>query len=384
MRAYFPIENSFLLGESLTWDDSDANLVISFFEILDKDGHIVNIPKPILLAKWKAYLLSNAQKGTTFKELPFIFEGSKGFELRSNSLSMLNRSFFIGSRLYFIGLSVRDPKFLDRYENVINMFRRLTKIERIIAMIDENTPPPLAQKPPSNPPPSDALELGINGAVRQIRDTLREAKSGEITVIQQIDFDKNGFKTSEVGFNEGYPDVITNWGWRRDDRINIQSAVNYPDRDGPKSGRRVDVSGFQTFSKTVVPEYGNRFETKFDTTNRPAERRRYTNTGALVSVEQYRYSKGVQEIKTVDDTGGFLNSTRQRLDARNNLIETQTLDAGGRIFESMRFEYEFDSHGNWIEKRILKTHMGRVKTKSGELVHRDIIYYQLTDLWQVS
>ncbi|MFM9905947.1 MAG: hypothetical protein ACKVQJ_15400 [Pyrinomonadaceae bacterium] len=385
-RIFSTLENYSLFGESLAWDDGDAKLTISFFEIVDKDGHIATAPNPILLTKWKAYLFSIAQKNTAFKELPFTFEGSKGFELRGTSLPILNRSFFIGSRLYFIGLSVSEAKLLAPYEDSVNTFRRLTKIERIIAMIDENTPPLLPQESPPTLPPADALEMGITGPVRQIRDIIHAIGGSEITFVQQIDFNKYGFKIGEVGFNDGFPDVITNWGWKKGDRINIQSAVNYPDRSGPQSPRRVDVTGFQTFGNTIMPEYGNRFETKFDAVNRPVERRRYANTGALIYVDRYIYSDGVREIQTTDNAGGFISRTRDRLDARGNVIETQILAANGSVYESIRFEYEFDSRGNWVEKRVFKTRNGKAKsgTKPDEVVHREIIYYQVTDLRRVS
>lgn len=228
--------------------------------------------------------------------------------------------------------------------------------------------------------------------MRRIRDTTQPDSQGNVQVIQEQHFDKKGFLTIEISFNNGFPDVIAGWGWLGDKRVNNQSAVNYPIGEGPGNSRSVVISGyvsspsFVANANPIFPPYGNRFDMTFDPSNRPLEKSRYASNGSLVLVEHYKYLGNFREIRTTDSANGFISSTRERLDSHNNILETQVLSADGSIVESTEFAYKFDEKGNWIEKRAFKKlTMGRRPVKKSDGVfYRNIQYYESKDQRQVT
>jgi hypothetical protein len=204
-------------------------------------------------------------------------------------------------------------------------------------------------------------------------------------VVQQIHFDQDGYKTKEISFIEGYPDLITAWGWFDGKRVKSQSAVNYPGRDGPQASRAAIVSGaFPLYededSRASKPKFGNRIESDLDATGRPLTRRRYSDNGSLVYVESFRYTDNAREIKPVDSAGGFIGSVREVFDKEHNVIEIHVLSDNGSVAYSTHFEYLFDKRRNWIEKRELQTRsLGKKPTKKiVGTIFRDILYYDET------
>ena len=120
--------------------------------------------------------------------------------------------FFVKDRLFVVEGAVGTGKNINVLRPVLDSFRLLTKVERTVALIDENMPPPLAQERPANLPPADTIEMGLKGPVSRIQDTFQANQRAERTFFQQVNFDKNGFITAEINFNNDYPDVITTWG----------------------------------------------------------------------------------------------------------------------------------------------------------------------------
>ncbi len=369
-----------LWGNRLIWEGDGLSFSISYYEVLDATHRIASPQKDILITKFKAaFREEHSTDNTVLKEVPYVFGNSRGVEiLGSGGVFSITRAFFVNRRIFILDAYASDLGRLNESRSVMDSFRILTKAERTIAMIDENTPPMMAQERPAKIPPSDTAELGIIGAVRRIVDTSRAGSRNELIAIQEINFDVSGFKTREIGFNDGFPDVITSWGWIEGKRVNIQAAVNYPSAEGPTTGRKVDISGFISMSNGLIPQYGNRFETEFDAMNRPSTRRRISNNGILINVERFSYSANLREIRTVDNSGGFLNGVRERLDSNNNVTEADILTSTGKIYESKRFEYEFDEKGNWIVKKVFrKTSLKRRSgIKPDTIIYRTIQYYE--------
>ncbi|MBK6723950.1 MAG: hypothetical protein IPG58_12030 [Acidobacteria bacterium] len=259
----------------------------------------------------------------------------------------------------------------------MDSFRVLARRERMIAMVDEAMPPPLDQQLPNSITVSDASELGLIGGVRRTRETTQLSPKSEKLFSRELRFDQNGFILRDIQFNTGYPEVITSWGWLSGSRINMQSPMNFFDEDRPMGSRNVTTSGFSPTISTTRPRYGNRFEVGYDTSGRIHWRKCFTNSGSLVSIENFKYDRDWREIKSTDSSGGFLSAVRERFDRNHNLIEAQTLFDTGRIVSSTRFEYQFDAQGNWIVKKVFRG-TAKSPSKPTETYYREIEYFDAT------
>lgn len=378
-----------LWGESIKWDNNDFRFTVTLLTVVKESSSVVVAgDRNIVIERSKANLLSELKASKAlFNESPFIFNKFRGVEVHVTSpRPSITRMFFVNSSLYILSLSTDDLSELNEHKSILDSFRLLNKNERIIAMIEQHSPPRLSSKRPVGVFLSDATQLGLKGGVKRIRDI--EVTRTENAVIQEVHFDKEGFTLKEVGFNSGYPDVVISWGWFANSRVNIQSAINYPFGEGPQGSRKNFVSGPVTPFPAIfgddkaIPKYGNRFETEFDDENRPIERKRYAYNGALIAVESFRYGSNSRGVSTTDDAGGFIGRTNERLDAQDNVIELQVLSSTGSVVDTTFYEYRFDGKGNWIERTAFKTRpFGKQGSKRKGVVHyRDIQYYESEDI----
>jgi len=383
--AVSSIDSYTLTGYWFDWENGDHQIRLLVASIFGGRTWIAK-PDVEVVPKWKAEFVRQLTPKTTVKESAYTFQNSKGFELRtSGERHALTRIFSIRSHLIAASIYVDKPEDVDSYRRILDSIRTLTHVERTVAMIEESTPPSISQDRPKEFQIADTTELGLVGAVRMVRDIAPADGKVESRIVHEIHFDNDGFKTREILFNQNYPDVITAWGWHEGKRVNIQSAVNYPPGEGPLGGRTtiitgsISIPGFGTVFG-IERKYGNRIETEFDSSNRPLVRRRFLNTGSLTLVEHFKYFGSEREIRTVDSSGGFMGAIREKLDAKNNVTETKTLSSDGKVFESTRFEYEFDSKGNWkIKKAFRKGTGGRITSKPASVVQREIRYHEQQD-----
>ncbi|MEO7539472.1 MAG: hypothetical protein ABIV21_05565 [Pyrinomonadaceae bacterium] len=380
----FVLDNYQLWGESLVWKTDDHRLNISFLTVMNGSTLIAPRDRLAVLAKWRsAFFVEMSKAKAIVWESPYTFGDFKGFEFRTEAPgNAITRVFFIKNRLFVIGLSAEDLKTVEMLRPILDSFRLLTKDERIIAMIEEFDPPALPQDHPSGSELAETEELGLKGAVRRIRDTYRPVTDEKSQIVQEMHFDQNGALLKEISFLEGFPDIITAWGWLDGKRVNIQSAVNYPDREGPQTGRTVIVSGYlPAYDTGKAPRFGNRIESELDENRRPLIRRRYSNIGVLIYSDRFSYSGKVREIKTTDSSNGFLGAIRETLDGQNHVTEKQIVSDNGIVFESQQFEYVLDEQKNWVEKKIFNK-MGRGKATKKRLIgtyYRNIVYYTSAD-----
>jgi len=382
----FDLDDYRFWGDVFTWDRDSHRVKLSLFSVGKASAQWLAPPEKEVIAKFKASLLREIDAKSPVEERPYSFQGSSGIEIRTAlPKRAVRRMFFYKSFMVVLMVFVNGEEDLAPHLRVLDSLRLLTPLERTVAMIEEFAPPPLSQARPKEVSALDTTELGLVGAVRMVRDTTPPIGKVESQIVQEIQFSKEGFRTREIVFNQGYPDVITSWGWDDGKRVNIQSAVNYPPCEGPLGGRSTVVTGslavpgYGTFVNRG-PKYGNRIDTELDPLGRPLTRRRLSNTGSLVLVEHYKYFQGGREVRTVDSDGGFMGAVRERVDANNNVVETQTLTNNGKAFETTRFEYELDPKGNWIvRKAFRKDPVGRAPVKPISIVNRTVRYYDEDD-----
>lgn len=372
-------------GSTFIWESGSYRLRVSVGAVNRGTSLDAKSDRKLVVSKWKDALVAGLDKTLRVEDSPYIYNDFPGIEIRAAN-NFVARVFFEKTLLIAITFETRPGGDTTAYKPILDSFRPLTKTERLIAMIDEYTPPFLAQKRPPNVLWTDEAEIGLKGAVRLIRDTTPTGARGDVVVIQEQHFDVDGFLKIEIGFNNGFPDVITGWGWDKGRRVNAQSPVNFPPEEGPRGGRTTVVSGYIGGGEQSAPnasiKFGNRFEVTLDDDHRILEKRRFSNTGSLVLVEHYKYTGNFREKRTTDASGGFMGGIRDRLDANNNVLETQMLAGDGSVVNTALFEYRFDARGNWVERRAFAKSRGnkRATKKPFETYYREIRYFDNEDL----
>ncbi|MEQ1605355.1 MAG: hypothetical protein ABL999_10860 [Pyrinomonadaceae bacterium] len=372
------VGNLMLFGDSLAFDLNEVLLEVSALTVATTKsvGDKKVIPTALVRFASEIKKVYSEQK-LEFAEKPYSFGGSSGFEIVTNgNKHQILRIFPLKGRIILITLTGKGETNLAFFRPLIDSFRLLDRKERTIAVVDEAMPPPLDQERPNPLPTSDVVELGLLGFVNRTRETVQLTTKSERLFSRELRFNQDGFILRDISFSDGYPSVITSWGWLGGARINMQSPVNYFDEDRPMGRPSGMTSGFSPMGSSFGPRFGNRFVTTYDTNGRMLSRKCYTNSEALISVENFRYEGKWRVIKTTDSSGGFLSAIRERFDSRHNLLETQTLLDSGRVAYSLRFEYQFDERGNWIVKkayRVQTTKSCRL-TKPEETYYREIEY----------
>lgn len=366
----FKLDRFTLFGTALVWKLDGSLFSLAYLNATMSYGVAKNIEKTPILNAWANEMQRQAQSiNVTLTRAPFVSNGYKGLELRAKSSSFaLMRGFFNGDLLMILNIRAKDQAEFDALQRTANTFRPLNKTERIIALIYENTPTPLPRELPDRLPPPDAVEMGLRGIVKRIRESSEGKLPSDRTFTQEINFDQDGFVTSETSFAAGYPDVITGWGWVAGKRVNREISVPYPGGDGPY-GRRMVISGEVPYAlppgtgylyknangAMVDVRYGTRFETVLDDKRRPMQRKRFSNNGTLIFSQTFSYPDGCREVKTTDESGNFFSHFRYKLDDQGNVIEEQSLSDTGKILTSNQYSYKFDPTGNWIRKEAYQT-----------------------------
>lgn len=387
IQITYRLDEYTLWGETLIWKGDGYGLSVSLCSVIKRNSQITASDKTAVLSKWKAAFAKQAsERKLTLTEKPFIFNGFKGIEiLATGDPYVLTRAFFIGTRLNVVSLSSENLAALMGSISIPNSFRLLTETERTIAMLEQYSPSLLPQERPDRIPPPDKLELGLQGNVKRIQDTFQKTAALPKRFSQQIDFDVDGFIVRETSFLDGFPDVITAWGWVDGKRANTQSGVTYPDREGPQLSRQIVLSGGPLSlpnllpSKRVSRQFGNRIDTKFDDRDIVIEKRRYAGSAQLVFIETHKRVGNVREIKVTDSVGGFISWVREKLDERGNILESETLIENGSAYKSEVFEYEFDSNKNWIVKKVFGKATGKAIKKPFGIYHRTITYHEASN-----
>ena len=350
-----------------------------------------NVNKAAVIDSWVNETQKQARTvNASLNRTTFTSGGFQGAELRSNINPLfVTRAFFHGELLIILNIRAKDQEELNDLLRVAGSFRALTKTERIIALIGEYTPDPLPLELPANLPPSDTTELHLHGMVKRVRESKEGKSPADRTFTHEINFDENGFVTSETSFVDGFPDVITAWGWVSGLRVNREISVAYPGGDGPRVGRRMVITGEVPFvlpdgniykspnGLSVDVRYGTRFETKFDERRRPVQRKRFLNNGSLIFSQIFTYADGFREVKTSDVDGNFFSHFKYKLDEKGNVLEEQSLSDTGKILTATQFMYKYDASGNWIRKEAYQTQA--FGSKPGRrllgIYTRDLLYF---------
>lgn len=326
----------------------------------------------------------------TVVESPFSRGDAKGIEFRVNGeLRSVVRIFFHGNRFYILVVKQKTDGFTEQ-SKILDSFRMLNLDEYNTALIRDSEPAALEQNVPSGIRPTDAIEMGLKGSVKAI---VEEIESGVAAKRKRHlhateNFSRLGHLTRRVTYFEGYVDSIGNFGWVDGIRaINLAPITHRGERT--IMTRRAALVGFgapEGHNKILrAPDgsyhdrrYTAMFETKYNDQWQPTERREVSNSGDVNHVEKITVTKTGRDIRTEDNSGGFLGRRFEVIGPEGNITELRTLDDRGGLQSSVKYKYEFDEKGNWIVRRSVKVERGR--PVPSEVHYRKIEYYEKSDL----
>ena len=362
-----------IFGPAFEWHDKGAKIRIAAHLVTSDSSTTRRQQQPAILdlmIKQSTVELQNA--GLQFSQAPYAFASSRGREVKATGKYFFaERVFFVGEILYNISLTTPDKETFDSNYPILDKFRLLTKAERIVALIEDSNAIPMPQETADERAGPETVWYDLKGPVQRFREEFQSKPGAGSEVTQEVWFDQNGFITSEITFGNGYPELITTWGWVEGQRVNSQTTIPFLRSEMPPPTHRLTVGG------GADEIYGVRFESAYDIKGRITEQKCFSNTGTLVFRKRFVYTERSMEIIETDDRGGFLGRSREIRDDAGIVVEHQILSDIGLVIESKKFEYRSDDRGNWIEKWVVRpVRVGRrtVTERSGGY-KRDIRYY---------
>jgi hypothetical protein len=210
---------------------------------------------------------------------------------------------------------------------------------------------------------------------------VQETPSAGREMRREKDYDAAGNLTRDVTYSDaGYPQEITLWGWFEGKRVSSSNPIFYETENGPMGnrGRSLGVSTGMMGQQDKDALYGAHHEFKYDEQNRITEWRSFSADGSLRFTYKFTHTPAGRETYLTDNAGGFLSRSFDAFDKQGNITEHRLLDMSGRPVSITRFNYEFDSLGNWTVKRSLgggTTPKPRGQ-KAGPVIFRTIAYYE--------
>lgn len=331
-----------------------------------------------------------AKASATVQEVPFAQGESKGIEFVVTGESRsVARIFFHGNRLYLFVVKQKAENF-DEQKKILDSFRSLSIDEYNAALIKDSEPAALEQNIPSGIRPTDAMEMGIKGNVKSI---VEDIESGPIAKRRRLshsveNFSRLGHLTRRITYFEGFVDSIANFGWvdgvravnlapitHRAERTIITRRAALVGSGAPEGYNRIMQAPDGTYRDF---RYTAKFESKYDDQWLLTERREIANSGDVNYIEKIVTTKAGRDIKTQDNSGGFLSRRFEVIDKDGNISEVRTLDDRGGVQSTIRYQYEFDDKGNWIVRRSFNVLRGR--STPSDIHYRKIEYHERSDL----
>lgn len=360
-------------GPAFEWHNESAKIRIAAHHVSSDSNFTRRLQQPAILDSMIKRSAVELQKADLqFSQAPYTFASSRGREVKATGKYFFaERIFFVGEIFYTTSLTTRDKETFDSNYPILDRFRLLTKAERIIALIEDTDVLPMPQEEADERAGPETVLYDLKGPVQRFREEFQPKPGAESEVTQEVWFDQNGFITSEITFGNGYPELITTWGWVEGQRVNSQTAIPFLRNTMLPPTHRLAVGG------GADEIYGVRFESEYDVKGRITEQKCFSNTGALIFGKRFVYTERSREIIETDDRGSFLGRSREVLDDAGIVVEHQILSDIGLVSESKKFEYRLDDRGNWIEKWVVRpVRVGRrtVTERSG-VYKRDIRYY---------
>ena len=246
--------------------------------------------------------------------------------------------------------------------------------------IRDATPAALPQTPVVEKLRSDAQDENLKGKVKSvIEDTLQAGKTKRERSSERY-FNETGNLLREISYEDGYPTLVTVWGYIDGKRVSKAGYVEYAEGERPPSDDIVAVMDEE--QEAINPNtprdsrYGSQFTYKYDEKGRLIEKWTYQNNGEVWSHTKYVYTKNQREVSSYGRDGSRWTQGFEVLDKDGNIIEQFSM-SDGKIEDNTIYTYQFDAQGNWIVEKAFEK-----KKVKGKIVrtplwtnYRTITYY---------
>lgn len=256
-----------------------------------------------------------------------------------------------------------------------------TKKPDFAKKIAEATPQALPQSPVDNRPSTDARDEGLKGKVKGVTTFIQSAGTHKRVPDGESYYNEIGNLTTVVHYDEGFPHVVTVFGYVDGMRVNRSGDVAYEPGEKPPSKQITFTVRAEDNTKDQNAPRDSRYKMRdvreYDSRNRLIEGRGYQNNGELWQRTTYRYSGNLRTEQDFDRDGNEMSKTNETLDAAGNVISQ--LMYGGDDEPPLEYvmSHEFDGQGNWIVERTYEIRRSRNK-KTKKLLwtsYRTITYY---------
>lgn len=348
--VFFKLGETQLSGDIFVWRSNDEITTIEVYRVFARGSGLSVLQKKTLIDLYKKNILEKTGRlvdKTT--ERPYIFLGSNGVELRSDSIAkMVVRILFLNQRLIVLSTASKNDQNFETQLEQLESFRMLSKEQHISVLLRESTPLSLPQESEDTSIPSDLSQVNVKGKVTEIFETYQASASSEKEPLKDSFLNKNGNLVREISYVGGYPNQVRVWGWIDRKRVFSSATINY------SSDAHLDPNR----PKMSIDGQRLRNILRFDDSKRVIEREVHGPT-SLSYREKFTYSAASVDKQVVDGSGGFLSRTFEVVDQNGNVTEERTLDNAGRSAGIRYFEYEFDAKGNWTTKKEYVKPIGR-------------------------
>lgn len=161
--------------------------------------------------------------------------------------------------------------------------------------------------------------------------------------------------------------------YRYDDQKRMLTEARY-DKDNKLVSRTEfeyhgkHLSKKTTFNGAGQEEYSETFN--YDANGNLMSQTSYEKAENVTNVEKYTYDSQNNRISwAFQRNNQLLAKAEYKYDNNKNLISSNTSNMAGGSNDSRQYEYEYDSQGNWIKKKVT------IKGKPAFIAERTITYY---------
>lgn len=383
-------------GKAYSWEVYPIiNAKVTYYLLTKKKGALTQDDKTRLLEYLKTELnKSLASMSAPVTEKEYSFQGSKGFELQITypGGKGILRAFISGKRLFCLTLVFPTDLDEPQFTGILDSFHILTNDELVAAKTEQAAPETLPQAPRTAKARTDAEDAGLKGKVKSVLEDKEEPKVKREHFSEKY-FDEAGYLVKELEFQEGYPEVVTVWGYIDNKRVSSESYIYFDEDqrpplrvkvmtimetppDIPASISSAGPPDIGIAAPTAKPLYAWRFEYKYDEQKRLIEESTYEGDGTLFDRYVFKYLPGRIDKISYDFDGTETSYNVNILDKDGSIIEEYLLDkklpADRRVHK-----YEFDAQGNWTVRKTYqkKTVKGKPVLNLLSTSYRAITYY---------
>ncbi len=380
-------------GKTYSWESYPIiKAKVTYHLLTKRKGTLTQADKTHLLEYIKTEISKEVAKFGPPAEKEYSFQGSKGFELQliSPARKGVMRLFISGKR--FFCLTMVFPADLDepQFTAILDSFHILTNDELVAAKTEQAAPGALPQTPRTVKARTDAEDAGLKGKVKSVLEDNEEPKIKRERYLEKY-FDENGYLIKDLTFREGYPEVVTAWGYIDNKRVSSEGYI-YFDEDQrpplrimsimetpPDIPASISSSGTPDIgiaAPAAKPLYSWRFEYKYDEQKRLIEEFSYEGDDTLFNRYVFKYLPGRIDKISYDFDGMETSYSVSILDKGGSIIEEYSLDK--KLPANRRFhKYEFDAQGNWTVRKTYqkKTVKGKPVLNLLSTSYRSITYY---------